>query len=159
MKTTIRTIRTVAFALSFAALGGLFLVSQAGAQNPALEPGYLQGWLDRYGEAWVSRDADAAAALFSADADYFETPYADAFHGRDGIRGYWSTVTADQRDIEFDAQVLAVDGNVGVAEWSATFVSASTGESIGLDGVFVLEFDADGMCTTLREWWFLRPME
>jgi hypothetical protein len=53
--------------------------------------------------------------------------------------------------------VIAVNGNTGVAHWSAKFRLASTGAMIELDGVFVLEFDANGQCTSLREWWHLRP--
>jgi ketosteroid isomerase-like protein len=116
----------------------------------------VAGWLDRYGAAWENRDAEAAAELFTADAEYYETPRAMPFVGQAGIAEYWSTVTADQRDVEFTSRVLAVDGNIGVAEWSATFTSVSTGATIGLDGVFVLEFDNGWRCSELREWWLVR---
>jgi hypothetical protein len=49
-----------------------------------------------------------------------------------------------------------VNGKTGVAHWSAKFRAASTGSAIELDGVFVLEFDASGECTSLREWWHVR---
>jgi hypothetical protein len=149
------------------AAAGLLLAAVATAQPDGpdanrpdadgLDADRLGAWLDGYGSAWMSRDAAAAAALFTPSARYFETPHADPFDGREGIAEYWANVTADQREIEFTSRVLAVDGNVGVAEWSATFVTASTGDTVGLDGVFILHFDDEGLCAELREWWFLRP--
>ena len=53
--------------------------------------------------------------------------------------------------------MIALNGNTGVAHWSAKFSLASTGGLIELDGVFVLEFDDKGQCTSLREWWHVRP--
>jgi ketosteroid isomerase-like protein len=57
-------------------------------------------WLDAYAKAWIQRDADAAAALFTEDATYAEQPYQAAFAGRASIRDYWSRVTATQANID-----------------------------------------------------------
>ncbi len=65
-------------------------------------------------------------------------------------------MTADQRDVQFDSNAIAVNGNTGVAHWSAKFKLASSGATVELDGVFVLEFDATGLCSGLREWWHVR---
>jgi len=116
----------------------------------------LDAWLGAYGQAWEKKDADAAANLFAADARYFETPYADAFEGQDGVRDYWARVTADQQDIDFQYSRIAVDGNTGIASWSATFTTISGGVKVELNGVFVLEFDANRRCLVLREWWHAR---
>ncbi len=76
--------------------------------------------------------------------------------GRAGIEEYWRGVTADQRDVQFESQVIAVNGNTGVAHWSAKFRLQSSGATIELDGVFVLEFNESGECSLLREWWHVR---
>ena len=57
-------------------------------------------WLEGYRLAWVRRDPDAAAALFTRDAVYQEQAFAPAYVGRDAIRSYWATVTATQLDVE-----------------------------------------------------------
>jgi uncharacterized protein (TIGR02246 family) len=51
-------------------------------------------WLERYRRAWVERDADAAARLFTEDATYREQPFQAPFVGRTAIRNYWANVTA-----------------------------------------------------------------
>lgn len=119
----------------------------------ALSPATLDGWLKQYGAAWEARDGAAAAALFTADASYHEMPFDAPKAGRAGIESYWREVTADQRDVKFKYEAIAVNGNTGVAHWSAEFRLQSTGATVKLDGVFVLDFDASGKCAKLREWW------
>jgi uncharacterized protein (TIGR02246 family) len=138
-----------------------FLMSVLCAQAVSaqtLTPATLENWLVRYEQAWESRDAERAAALFTSDARYHEMPFDTPKLGREGIREYWSTVTADQRDIDFRASVVAINGQTGVARWTATLQSVSSGARIELDGVFVLIFDGNGLCSELREWWHVRTL-
>ena len=129
--------------------------SQASAQP--LTTATVEKWLAGYERAWESRDAARAAELFTANASYHEMPFDAPKAGQAGIREYWSAVTSDQRDIDFKSQVVAVNGQTGVAHWSATFTAVSTGARVELDGVFVLTFDSSGRCSELREWWHLKP--
>jgi uncharacterized protein (TIGR02246 family) len=115
----------------------------------------LETWLAKYERAWETRDADQAAQLFTETATYRETPFDEPMTGRAAIESYWTSVTADQRAIDFESDVIAVQGNVGVAHWSARFEQASSGAMVELDGVFVLTFDSSGLCVSLREWWHL----
>ncbi len=141
--------------LSYALLVSLMLVT-GGAMAEELTMSALSNWLDAYGEAWESRDADAAAKIFSADTTYQVTPYEDPHLGQDGVRNYWAGVTENQRNVQFDYQTLSVTGNTGIAHWSANFDVAPDGPHIELNGIFVLEFDADGKCRRLREWWHIQ---
>lgn len=135
-------------------LMSLFCACSANAQ--ALTSASLEAWLVRYEQAWESRDAERAVALFTPDARYHEMPFDAPKTGSAGIREYWTTVTADQRDIDFSASVVAVNGATGVAHWSASLRSASSGARVELDGVFILTFDDSGRCSELREWWHVR---
>jgi ketosteroid isomerase-like protein len=108
-------------------------------------------WLAAYQKAWVERDADAAAALFTEDATYAEQPYEAAFAGRRGIRDYWARVTATQSDIEMTFGTPITVGNRTAVEWWTTLENG--GNPITLAGAFLLTFDAAGLCRTLREYW------
>jgi ketosteroid isomerase-like protein len=121
-----------------------------------LTPGALEDWLARYEEAWVERDPARAAALFTENAVYHEMPFDAPKAGRSGIRDYWATVTADQRDVDFTSNVVAVSGRTAVARWAAKLKSASSGVRVELDGIFVLTFDDSGLCSELREWWHVK---
>src|SRR5512147_2116154 len=110
-------------------------------------------WLTRYGEAWERRSPELASALFSEDCRYYETPFDEPAVGRAGVLEYWKAVPQGQRDIAFRHRVLAVQSRTVIAHWSASFTRIAGGQRVELDGVFVLEFAADGLCTSLREWW------
>lgn len=147
-----------AIRLSGGFLAAALLVLQASeASAQQLTTAALEKWLAGYERAWESRDAARASELFTPNASYHETPFDPPKAGQAGIREYWLSVTADQRDIDFKSQVVAVNGQTGVAHWSATFTAASNGARVELDGMFVLTFDASGRCSELREWWHLRP--
>ena len=112
-----------------------------------------EDWLTRYGRAWETADPQAAAALFTPDCRYFETPFSEPARGRDGVAGYWQAVPEGQTDVRFGFRVLAVSAPTVIAHWTATFNRRQGGSRVDLDGVFVLEFDEAGLCCTLREWW------
>lgn len=131
-------------------------VMTVGVQAKNLKEPAVEAWLQKYGAAWVARDARAAGPLFSTDAIYHENAFEVPMQGRAAIEAYWAKVTADQRDVKFESKIISVKGNTGVATWKASFKLQSTGATIALDGIFVLEFDEQGVCKSLREWWFVK---
>jgi len=132
------------------------MLSSLPAQAKALDTAALEAWLKKYEAAWETFDAAAAGSLFTDQATYHDNVWKPVMQGRAAIEQYWRTETADQRDVDFQSQVISVSGNTGVAHWSAKFKLKSNGATIELDGVFVLEFDGSGRCKALREWWFVR---
>jgi hypothetical protein len=119
-----------------------------------VDPEALENWLARYGQAWETADPDAAAALFSQDATYRETPFDEVMEGREAIRRYWQEIPDTQRDISFGWEVVATDPVV--VRWRAGWLRRRDERRVTLDGVFLLEFDeTSGLCRTLREWWHI----
>src|SRR5690606_17277220 len=60
-------------------------------------PMVVEEWLEAYRRAWEERDPEAAAALFTEDAEYLDNIYGEPHRGRDRGRAYWSDVTAALR--------------------------------------------------------------
>ena len=113
----------------------------------------FKSWLDSYGRAWMERNAEAAAALYASDGTYQITPFQEPLRGRQAIFDYWVEVARTQEGIEFDHEILAMNGECGIARWRASFVRVSPGLPTKLDGIFLIELDSNGRCTSLREWW------
>ena len=113
-------------------------------------------WLDAYKRAWETRDPEAAANLFTANAAYHETPFDEPSRGQEGILEYWSGVTRTQEAIEFSYEILATAEAVGIAHWRSEFTSLPSRSAVDLDGIFLVKLDADGKCTEFREWWHKR---
>ena len=110
-------------------------------------------WLDAYGHAWETRDATAAADLFSDDAAYHETPFIEPMRGRAEITSYWSHVERTQEQVRFRYEILAIEREQGIAHWRASFTRCPEGTRINLDGIFLITLNAERKCTVLREWW------
>ena len=108
-------------------------------------------WLAAYRKAWIERDADAAAALFTEDAVYHEQPYENPFAGRSGVHDYWERVTATQENVELVYGAPVTVGNRSAVEWWVTLTNG--GVEITLAGEFMLTFDESGLCRNLREYW------
>jgi hypothetical protein len=107
-------------------------------------------WLERYFAAWASNDADEVAALFAADAEYRYGPFRASAHGRDEIVRRWIDGGAPP-ELRTSFDVLAFDGDRGVAHWTVGF----RGErgTVEIDGILVCSFDDEGRCTLHREWY------
>jgi uncharacterized protein (TIGR02246 family) len=110
-------------------------------------------WLDSYGHAWMGRDPEAAAALYTDDATYQVTPFSEPLRGHDAIYEYWDGVAKTEERIQFDYEVVAVTAEHGIARWWASFVRVPPGLETRLDGIFLISLDSSGRCQSLREWW------
>ena len=113
----------------------------------------VQEWLDGYLRAWEEKDADAAAALFTEDASYRDNPFEEPHLGQDGVRSYWSGVTASQEDVRvrIGNAVVAPDSRRAAAEFWVTMLNG--GAEVTLTGILFLRFAGDGRCEELREAW------
>lgn len=134
------------------------------ASPPPLDEAAFRRWLEAYKAAWEGRDPDAAAALFTRDASYRESPFRPPMQGRSEIRAYWhGGPGTKQRDVTFDFEIWAVAGRVGICRWQARFQRVKDGERVELDGVFRCVFADDGtaappLCSGLEEWWHRRTL-
>ena len=117
----------------------------------------FDAWLRGYKRAWESRDADAAARLFTPDAEYYWTPFDAPQRGRTEIAAAWSGAVGGQKDITFRYTVIATNGAGGTAHWNTRLTSVPDGKPVELDGILSTEFGGPGLCRTFREWWHLRP--
>jgi len=115
--------------------------------------GKLERWLREYGSAWERKDGPAFVALFSSDVRYYWTPFSEPRAGHAALAEAFESAIARQEKIRFEATVLSVTADQGVAHWSCSFDRRNAGHRVRLDGVFVMDFDADGACRVFREWW------
>jgi SnoaL-like protein len=113
----------------------------------------FKSWLDAYGRAWETLDANSAADLFAQDAAYHKTPFVEPMRGRAEILAYWSHIGRSQEQIRFGYEILAATNQDGIAHWWASFTRIAEGARVKLDGIFLITLNAEGRCTTLREWW------
>jgi ketosteroid isomerase-like protein len=113
-----------------------------------------QEWIDAYFRAWEARDPEAAMALFTEDARYYDHPLQPPHEGQPGVRTYWATATSTQDRVKtrVGMPVVSADGRRAAVEWWVTMLNG--GAEVTLVGILVLRFAGDGRCEELREAWF-----
>jgi len=113
-------------------------------------------WMTEYSRASAENDPQASANLFAPDARYYESPFDEPMIGRGAIYEYWNKGTQNLKDKKSSFEILSVTGNTGIARWRSSFTVVESGKRLALDCLFVVEFDADGLCQIFREWWHIQ---
>jgi hypothetical protein len=113
----------------------------------------FRSWLDAYGRTWESREAEAAAALYTEEGTYQVTPFLEPMRGRKAIFEYWSEVARTEENVRFGYEILVSNAEINIARWWASFVIVPQGLQTKLDGIFLISLDEEGRCKSLREWW------
>ena len=136
----------------------------------------IRQFMHDYKNAWERRDPARFSALFTADGEYHNTPFA-VQRGHGELAEYWRRVKL-QEDVHVAYEVLATSATAGIAHWHVTYQVASeelfqiwaksTGTSLVarkpgdplprmiLDGVLKAEFEA-GLCKRCQIWWHSIP--
>ena len=114
----------------------------------------LDRWLDVYGRAWERQDVDAFVACYAEDAVYHWGPWGEPLRGHDEIRAATEQATAQQEDIQFGHELLAItpDGR-GIARWWVSIKQKGEDTIEENEGIFLVTLGEDGRCTDFREWW------
>ena len=113
----------------------------------------LTEWLDEYGRAWESRDADAAAKLFTEDAVYQWGPFGRKLRGQVMIREAWAEAVETQSNVQFGYEVMSASASGGIVRWWCSVDAPDRSVRERVEGVFRLAFDESGLCASLEEWW------
>ncbi len=137
----------------------------------------IEQFMQGYKAAWEQRDEFMFAALFAADGQYHNTPFA-VQRGHAELAEYWRRVKL-QDDVHVGYEVLASFPAAGIAHWHVTYQVASEelfqvwARSTGthllarqpgdplprmvLDGVLQAQFDG-GLCKRCQLWWHSMPL-
>ena len=107
----------------------------------------VQAWLDAYVRWWLVSDPVGVPVLFTPDARYRRSPYAEPLVGHAALTDFW---VAD-RDATFTVatEVVAVDGQVAVARLQVDYERPEPQQYRDL---WVLRFAEDGRVEHFEEW-------
>ena len=108
----------------------------------------VANWVRRYVEAWNTNDPDHIGALFTDDAVYYTAPFREPWRGRDAIVEGWLDAKDVPGDTEFDFEVTAIDGDLGIVR-GETYYKADDERFVNL---WEIRLDGD-RCSSFTEWW------
>ena len=108
----------------------------------------LEDWVRRYMRAWNTNDPDDIRGLFTDDAVYYTTPFREPWRGSDGIVAGWLDRKDEPGDADFDFEVIAIDGELGIVR-GETYYKADDERFVNL---WEVRLDGD-RCSAFTEWW------
>jgi hypothetical protein len=110
----------------------------------------VETWVEGYEWAWRTAGTDAVTALFTADATYSPSPWADPVVGHEALRAFWEA-ERDGPDEGFTltSEVVAVDGRVAVVRVAVDYDDGARWRDL-----WILTLDPTGRCATFEEWPF-----
>ena len=110
----------------------------------------LQAWLSRYELAWRTEGTSGLADVFAQRASYRMGPYKEVHRGLEAIAELWERERDGHDELfEMDADVVAVEGDTGVARVDLRYGKPVTQEYREL---WVVRFDDQGLCAEFEEW-------
>ncbi len=120
----------------------------------------LQGWLDRYVEAWRANSLEPIESLFTEDAVYRFHPYdedQEVVTGRAQIVAAWLETPDDPNAWEAVYEAWAVEGDRGVALGTSRYLATSDKPERTFHNCFLMRFADDGRCSEFTEFYMLQP--
>jgi hypothetical protein len=118
----------------------------------------VAAWLEAYVRAWETYDPDTIGDLFTEDATYAYHPFEEPVRGRLAIVASWLENKDAPGTYEGRYEPIAIEGGLAVAHGrSRYFRDASKAELVReFDNIFLIQFDAQGRCRSIQEWFMGR---
>jgi ketosteroid isomerase-like protein len=108
-------------------------------------------WLADYERVWRSPGTDPLAGLFTEDATYLVSPWAEPVQGLAAIAELWETEReGPEEGFTMTPEVVAVDSDVAVVRTEVEYTAAGD----RWRNLWVLRFATDGRCAAFEEWPF-----
>jgi hypothetical protein len=117
-----------------------------------VDRGRGEEWVRGYERAWRTAGTEGLAELFAEDVSYLPSPWAEPVRGLDDLARFWEAERdgPDER-FSFAAELVAVDGRIGVARVLVDYADTASGRWRDL---WIIELDDAGRCVTFEEWPF-----
>jgi ketosteroid isomerase-like protein len=116
-------------------------------QRAAMDREGVMQWVAAYERAWRSGDVAGVAGLFTEDAHYRTSPYADPKVGHADIQAFW--LDDEGLPFEMTADPVAVEGRDAVVRLEVRYGEPQPQEYRDL---WVLRFAEDGRVADFEEW-------
>jgi hypothetical protein len=110
-------------------------------------------WVEGYKKAWASNKPSDISALFSADGEYYTSPFATPVQGNDAIVKFWTDHADSPGDYTFKYEVLGTGPDCGIVRCWVNYVR----EGNEYSNIWLIRLNDAGQCTEFTEWFVPRP--
>jgi len=108
----------------------------------------VEVWVAAYEQAWRTAGVKLLGTLFSEDAAYRMSPYAEPVRGVTEIGALWERErTGPDEEFEMSWELVAVEGDTAVTRMEVAYASGEEYRDL-----WIIRFAADGRCREFEEW-------
>lgn len=112
----------------------------------------IDAWVSAYESAWRAPGTEPLGDLFTEEATYRMSPYADPAIGLDAIAALWEREReGPDEQFQMSHEIVAVEGDTAVVRVEVTYDEPRPGEYRDL---WIVRLAADGRCRDFEEWPF-----
>jgi hypothetical protein len=115
-----------------------------------MEHADVETWVAAYERVWRTPGTEQVGGLFTDDATYLVSPWAEPLRGIAAIRDLWDPEDETEAPFTMTSEVVAVDGPTAVVRVSVDYQASGD----RWRDLWVLRFAADGRCAAFEEWPF-----
>ncbi len=117
-----------------------------------MELAAVDAWVANYERAWRAAGTETLRELFTEDATYRMSPYAEAARGLVEIDTLWERERqGPDEQFTMTHEVVALDGDTAVVRLEVHYGGP---ERLQYRDLWVLRFAPDGRCRAFEEWPF-----
>jgi ketosteroid isomerase-like protein len=112
--------------------------------------------IDTFAKGWAKGQVDHILSVFTPEAVFIETPFAEPISGSEQIRRYWSDVPYHQSEISVTTGEIYVAGPWFATEFKSVFRRRRTGDWVEARGAIFCETDGF-LISEMRMYWHRTP--
>ncbi|MDQ6714221.1 MAG: nuclear transport factor 2 family protein [Candidatus Dormibacteraeota bacterium] len=115
----------------------------------------VAAWLADYVRAWDTYDSETIGSLFTEDATYAYHPFEEPVRGRLAIVASWLENKDAPGTYDGHYDPIAIDGDLAVAHGRSRYFKDASRTELDreYDNLFLIRFDDEGRCQSIREWY------
>jgi len=123
-----------------------------GMSEPVLSRFAVDSWVERYELAWRAAGTEPLRSLFAPAATYRMSPYEPPAVGLGEIAALWERERkGPDEEFEISHEIVAVEGDTAVVRVEVEYGPPDRNRYRDL---WIVRFDADGLCREFEEWPF-----
>ena len=111
-------------------------------------------WTKEFMDSWKDLDWKRTLELLSKNVQYYENPIDKPCSNFKEVVKLWEVVANNQKDIEYDFNIVSYSEDVCIINWQMTRTMTKTDTKQEIDGIFQNSLDDEGKCIYFKQWRF-----
>lgn len=113
-------------------------------------------WTREFLESWKNLDWEKTLETLDKTVIYYENPIDEPCKDFEEVTALWNVVATNQRDIDYQFEIIAFDENFCMVNFQMTRTMTATNKKQWIDGVFQISLNSENKCTYFKQWRFTK---